>query len=222
MAQILVIAPHMDDEVLGCGGTIARHVQEGDELDVVVACNRAYNREYDQEAIEIEKANALKAKDILGYRQLHFLSLPDERLYAHLQELLEGLEQVIAKVKPSVVYTCNAGDLHQDHRTVAHASNIALRAAASGLSVDRVMAYEVPSGTEQAFPGTVEPFAPNAFVDIDKQIGLKIAAMAAYERESRKFPHPRSEELLRARALFRGTQCGRTHAEAFSLLRETR
>lgn len=217
--EVLVIAPHMDDEVLGCGGTIVRHVDEGDEVNVCVACNRAYDREYDPDAIEIEKACAHRAKEILGYTGLRFLDLPDECLYAHLQELLEALEGVIAEVKPDIVYTCHVGDLHQDHRTVAHASNIALRSIATPF-VRRVLAYEVPSVTEQVFPGTVEPFMPNVFVDITAQLDDKLAAISAYEREGRAFPHPRSSEMLCARAQARGAQCGRAAAEAFVLLRE--
>lgn len=220
MKCVLVIAPHMDDEVLGCGGTIARHVDEGDRVDVCVVCNRAYGRKYDPAAIEAEKASARKAKEILGYSGLRFLDMPDERLYAHLQELLEALENTLAESKPDVVYTCHGGDLHQDHRTVAQASNVALRAISTPFAY-RVLAYEVPSATEQAFLSTFEMFVPNVFVDIEAQMDRKLKAMAAYERESRPFPHPRSEEMLRARALVRGAQCGRGAAEAFVLLRET-
>ena len=220
MVHVLVIAPHMDDEVLGCGGAIARGVDAGDTVDVCVVCNRAYGRVYDSAAIEVERANALQAKKILGYSGLRFLDLPDERLYAHLQELLEALERVIVEIKPDIVYICHAGDLHQDHRTVAHASNIALRAITAPF-VRRVLAYEVPSGTEQVFPGTSETFMPNVFIDIEAQLDRKVAAMAAYGRESRAFPHPRSEEALRARACVRGAQCGQAASEAFVMLRET-
>ncbi|MBW1740225.1 MAG: PIG-L family deacetylase [Deltaproteobacteria bacterium] len=220
MTRVLVIAPHMDDEVLGCGGAIARHVDEGDKVDVCVVCNRAYCRIYDPDAIATEEASTGKAKEILGYSGLHFLNLPDERLYGHLQELLEALERIVAEVKPEVVYTCHAGDLHQDHRTVAHAANIALRAVAAPF-VRRVLAYEVPSGTEQAFPGASETFRPNVFTDIEAQLDRKLAAVEVYERESRPFPHPRSQEMLRAKARVRGAQCGRAAAEAFVLLRET-
>lgn len=220
MARVLVIAPHMDDEVLGCGGVISRHVDEGHEVDVCVVCNRAYGRVYNWDVIEAEKANARRAQEILAYSGLRFLDMPDERLYAHLQELLEVLEKVVAETKPDIVYTSHAGDLHQDHRTVAHASNVALRAIAAPIA-RRVLAYEVPSGTEQAFSTTTEAFMPNVFVDIERQLDRKLKAMIAYERENRAFPHPRSVEMLRARALVRGAQCGRAAAEAFVLLRET-
>lgn len=220
MTDILVIAPHMDDEVLGCGGTIARHIDEGKVVHVCVVCNRVYNRHHDDDEIEAEKANLLNAKALLGYSHLHFLNLPDERLYQNLQELLETLEQKIQEIRPSLVYTCHAGDLHQDHQTVAQASNIALRSI-SAAYIHRILAYEIPSCTEQVFPHTLPPFIPTVFVDITKQLDRKLAAMDAYKRESRPFPHPRSLEMLQAQAKTRGMQCGRAAAEAFMLLRET-
>ena len=95
---------------------------------------------------------------------------------------------------------------------MAHAANVALRSTAAPFA-RRVLAYEVPSGTEQTF-------AANVYVDIESQLERKLAALAAYERESRPFPHPRSAEALRARAQVRGVECGRAAAEAFVLLRE--
>lgn len=221
MARVLVIAPHMDDEVLGCGGTIARHVDAGDEVAVCVVCNRAYNRQYDAQAIEAEKANARRAQAILRYGTLTFLDLPDERLYAHFQELLDCLERAVMPFRADTVYVPHAGDLHQDHRSVAHASNIALRAIAQH-APRCVLAYEVPSSTEQVFPNTADSFVPTVFTNIEAQLDRKLNAMAAYQRESRAAPHPRSPEMLRARAHLYGAQAGCSAAEAFMLLRETR
>lgn len=220
MARILVIAPHMDDEVLGCGGTIARHVDAGDDVAVSVVCHRVYQRQFDAAANEAERAGTYRAREILGYSTLEFLDLPDERLHMHFQELLDGLERAVGRIRPAIVYVPHGGDLHQDHRTVAHGSNIALRAL-SEAAPQRVLAYEVPSSTEQVFPHTAVPFLPTVFIDIEAQLDRKLAAMAAYERESRQAPHPRSPEMLKARAQVYGTHCRRTAVEAFMLLRET-
>jgi LmbE family N-acetylglucosaminyl deacetylase len=187
---------------------------------VCVICNRAYHHAYDAAAIEAERGNAQQARKILGYSNLRFFDLPDERLESHFVELLSRLEEVVSEIRPEVVYTCYAGDLHQDHRTVAHASNIALRAL-SAPWVRRVLAYEIPSGTDQMFPQTALAFQPSVFVDIENHVDRKCAALAAYERESRSLPHPRSSEILKAWALVRGAQCGRRAAEAFVLLRES-
>ncbi len=221
MAQVLVLSPHMDDEVLGCGGTVARHIEERDEVHIAFLCNRAYGHAYDSKVIGEEKENARRAREILGYTDLRFFDLPDERLADHFTDLLEALERLVAEIRPEIVYTCHAGDLHQDHRTAAHAANIALRPIGAPWT-RQVLAYEIPSGTEQVFPQTATPFLPAVFVDIEKQLDRKCAAMAAYERESRPFPHPRSDPMLRAWARSRGSQCGRFAAEAFALLRERR
>jgi LmbE family N-acetylglucosaminyl deacetylase len=217
--RILVIAPHMDDEVLGCGATIASHVDSGDYVEVCICCHRVYDRQFDAAADTAEREATLKAKEILGYAGLRFLDLGDERLHMEFQALLDGLEAAVGEVRPDVVYIPHAGDLHQDHRTVAHGANIALRALAAPF-VRRVLAYEVPSGTEQTFPGTALPFIPNVFVAVDDWIERKVEAMAAYERESRPFPHPRSPEMLRARHAGHGAIIGTAAAEAFTLLRE--
>jgi N-acetylglucosamine malate deacetylase 1 len=217
--NVLVVAPHMDDEVLGCGGTIARHIDAGDTVQVCVVCNRAYDHTYDASAIDAEKRSTEQAQSILGYQHLGFLDLPDEKLYAHLQEAITGVEQVVAGFEPELVYTAFGGDLHQDHRTVAHAVSIVLRASAAP-SVRRALAFEVPSGTDQALPGGGDAFTPTVFVDIANQLDRKIKAMSAYSREMREFPHPRSLDMLTAKARSRGAQAGLAAAEAFVLLRE--
>ena len=217
--KVLVVAPHMDDEVLGCGGTIARHVDAGDAVDVCVVCNRAYDHAYDDVAIAAEKRSAEDARLVLGYGAIRFLDLPDEALYAHLQAAITGIEQAVADVQPDVLYTAFGGDLHQDHRTVAHAVNVVLRAGAAPF-VQRALAFEVPSGTDQTLPGNGPPFTPNVFVGIEVQLDRKVAAMQAYARETRPFPHPRSLDMLAAKARSRGMQAGLAAAEAFVLLRE--
>lgn len=209
----------MDDEVLGCGGAIAKHVDAGDDVAVCIVCHRVYDRQYDAAANEAERASTLKAQQILGYRTLEFLDLPDERLHLHFQELLDGLERAVARFRPDIAYVPHGGDLHQDHRTVAHGSNIALR----GLSAHaprRVLSYEIPSSTEQVWPNTGPAFVPNVFIEIEAQFDRKLAAMGAYDRESRIAPHPRSPEMLTARARQHGIQCRRLLGEAFMLMRE--
>jgi LmbE family N-acetylglucosaminyl deacetylase len=184
-----------------------------------VICNRAYDHVYDATSINAEKRSTEQAQLVLGYQSLRFLDLPDEKLYAHLQEAVTGIEQAVADFQPDLVYTAFGGDLHQDHRTVAHAVGIALRAGAAP-SVRRVLAFEIPSGTDQILPGLGDAFAPTVFVDIDSQLDRKINAMRAYSREMREFPHPRSLEMLTAKARSRGAQVGLPSAEAFLLLRE--
>jgi LmbE family N-acetylglucosaminyl deacetylase len=214
-----VIAPHMDDEVLGCGGAIVRHAELGSEVWVCVCSHRVYNRQFNPEKNAEERRASEEAQAILGYASQRHLDLPDERLNEVFQSLLDGLESIVREFEPEAVYLPFAGDLNQDHRTVAHAANIAVRHSAAPF-IRRVLAYEVPSGTEQTFPGTAPPFQPNCYIDVSDVVAAKLSAMAAYERESREAPHPRSPELLMALMAVRGSVVGSEAAEAFMLLRE--
>jgi LmbE family N-acetylglucosaminyl deacetylase len=216
--RVLVIAPHMDDEVLGAGGAILRHRDRGDDVSVVIAANRAYDHRYDDTAIAAEKENALAAAKILGYGTPRFLDLPDERLDHGLQEVIIPLEEVVQEIKPDMVYTCFPGDLNQDHRPVFEASMICCRVT-SEHSPDWILCYEVPSSTDMAPPFLERAFVPNCYRDIGPYLDGKIEAMAAYRRESREYPHSRSPEGVRILAQKRGIEAGLEAAEAFTLIR---
>jgi len=217
--NVLVVAPHMDDEVLGCGGTIARHVAAGDAVSVCIVANRAYEHRYDPARIDRENAACRAARDVLGYDGLTFLDLPDERLDAATVDVLVPLEKVFAERRPDRVYLPHAGDPHQDHPVVFRAGWIAARAIAPA-APRTVLGYEVPSATEQAPPGVGTSFEPNVFVSVAEVLDAKLAAWACYEVEARAFPHPRSPEAIRALAAWRGAQAHLPAAEAFMLLRD--
>lgn len=217
--KILVIAPHMDDEVLGMGGTIVKHVQRGDAVTVCVCANRAYDHQYRREDIAREEEAARQAQRVLGYSDLRLLRLPDERLDERLVDVIVPLERLCADVRPDVVYLCHRGDPHQDHQAVFKAAIVVCRAVAAS-APQRVLCYEVPSSTDQAPPFVEDRFAPNVYVDITSSLELKVRAMQCYERESRPFPHPRSPEGLTAYARRRGLEVGCAAAEAFMLVRD--
>ena len=209
----------MDDEVLGCGGTIARHVSQGDEVVVCVVANRAYDHKYDTGRIDEEKASAEKARKHLGYQRLIFLDLPDEKLDSGIQEIIIPLEEVYREVAPEIVYICHHGDINQDHRAVFEASMVVLRPH-SGNKPRRVLSYEVPSSTDQAFPIQGAAFQPNFYVDISEQLIQKLAALGDYEVELRQYPHPRSPEGIDIYAKKRGIEIGMKAAEAFVVFRD--
>lgn len=219
--SVFVIAPHMDDEVLGVGGSIAKHVQAGDDVTVCVLANRAYDNEYHDDLIEEEKEATRAAKEVLGYDELHFLDLPDEQIDRAVIDVIKPLESVYEKVDPDVVYTCHRGDPHQDHRVAFEASLVPSRPI-SDSPPDRVLVYEVPSSTDQSPPYPEYQFAPNVYTNVSDHLDTKIEAMRQYERESREFPHPRSPEGIEVYARKRGMEVGYEAAEAFSLLRERR
>lgn len=217
--NVLVISAHMDDEVLGAGGAIARHVAEGHSVTVVIACKRAYNHEFDRRLVEEEKEAARQAAKILGYHDVRFLDLRDELLDERLLDVIVPLEECVGDVKPSVVYAPHRGDSNQDHRAVFQASMIACRPLAPH-RVRRVLSYEVPSATDQAPPFPEYAFQPNYYVDISGVVDRKVQAMRAYARELREFPHPRSAKGIEVLAQKRGMEIGLAAAEAFMLVRD--
>jgi LmbE family N-acetylglucosaminyl deacetylase len=217
--KILVIAPHMDDEVLGGGGAIVRHVRAGDQVAVCLVANRAYGHRYDQALIDREKQACQRAQTILGYQNPVFLDLQDEKLDHSQIELIIPLEETVNSIRPDIVYLPHRGDLNQDHRAVFDAALVACRPL-SAHRVKGLRVYEVPSSTDQVPGMNAWPFLPNYYVDISEVLDKKIAALAAYEAESRAYPHPRSPEGLRAYARKRGMEVGMEAAEAFMVLRD--
>ena len=217
--RVLIIAPHMDDEVLGCGGVISKYKETGDKVCTVFVAHRVYNHQYDERRNNIERSHTLKAKKILGYGDSFFLDLPDERLDVSIQDIIIPLEKYINEIKPDTVYIPFRGDNNQDHRAVFDAGRVVLRPLATPF-VSNVYMYEVPSSTEQSPPLSENAFLPNYYVDIKDHIGTKIKAFECYETEKRKYPHPRSEDALRVLAQKRGVEIGFEYAEAFMILRD--
>jgi len=217
--KVLVIAAHMDDEILGMGGTIAKHVAAGDDVTVCIACKRAYNHQFDAQIVQEEKDAAMQAAKVLGYGGIQFLDLRDELLDERLLDLIDPIEELVIKKMPAVVYTHHRGDSNQDHRAVCHASMVACRSTCQ-YKVPRVLTYEVPSATDIAPPFPEYAFQPNFYVDIGEFLDRKVQALKAYKRELREFPHPRSTKGIEVLAQKRGMEVGFPAAEAFMLIRD--
>ena len=217
--NVLVISAHMDDETLGVGGTIARHVAAGDTVTVCVACKRAYNHQFDPKLVQEEKDAAIQAAKVLGYKDLRFLDLRDELLDERLLDVIVPLEKCVLEVTPSVVYTHHRGDSNQDHRAVLEASLIACRTI-SQHKVPRLLSYEVASSTDMGRPFPESAFQPNFYVNVSDCLDRKIEAMKAYTRELREFPHPRSIKGIEILAQKRAWRSGFQPPEAFMIIRD--
>ena len=190
--KILVIAPHMDDEVLGVGGTIINHVNNGDDVSVCIIANRAYNNNYNEELIKRERKNSVDAKFCLGYQNQFFLGLKDEQLDSKIIDIVIPLEKIFKEVKPDIVYTCFYGDIHQDHKAVFHATMILCRPISS-YPPNEVYCYETPSTTDQTPQLSPWMFLPTRYIELDKHtINKKIKALECYITENKKALHPRS------------------------------
>ena len=224
--SILFVAAHPDDEVLGCGGTIARHADAGDHVQVLIvaegATSRQQHRDRNQATGELSALAqaAQQAGAILGAQGVELLDLPDNRLDSlDRLDLIKHIEERIARHQPQVVYLHHAGDVNVDHRRLHEAVVTACRPT-PGQPVRRLLSFEVASSTEWQPPGSAPPFQPNWFVDISAQWPRKREALAAYASEMRPWPHARSLEALEHLARWRGAQVGVEAAEAFCLLRQ--
>ena len=220
MAEILVVAAHPDDEVLGCGGTMARHVENGDTVHVVIMAEGVTSRlgrSRDAAAVADLHAATHAANAVLGVSDVTHEGLPDNRLDGvERLEIIQRIETHIARCHPKAVYTHHAGDVNVDHQVVHHAVVTACRPQ-TGYPVETLLFFEIPSSTEWQTPGSALPFLPNWFVDISSTLERKLEALDAYRSEMRPWPHPRSIEAISHLARWRGASCSMACAEAFML-----
>ena len=222
--SILVVAAHPDDEVLGCGGTIAQA-----EDDVYIAIlgegitSRYANRnDADQALIHTLHGHSQTVADMLGAKDLYMMSLPDNRFdQVPLLDVVKLITPLVDDLKPHTIYTHHPGDLNIDH-LITHRAVLTATRPMVGCPVKDIYTFEVPSSTEWAFQRLERPFTPNVFVDIQNTIETKVAGMGVYEIEARPFPHPRSPEALRTIAKRWGTVVGLDYVEAFELIRSIR
>ena len=217
--RVLAIGAHPDDEVLGAGGTLAKHAAAGHEVHVLIVTEGTTAQYEDERIIERKEADAWRCAKRLGVSEVHFGRLPDMKLdrIAHV-ELNAVIEDVIRQVRPHVVYTHSRQEVNRDHVAVYDSTMVATRPQ---WGVERVLAYETPSSTDWV-GGDGQQFTPNVYVDVTEFLDAKVEAFAEYETEGRDYPHPRSERSLRARAATRGVAAGFEAAEAFSLVKEYR
>jgi N-acetylglucosamine malate deacetylase 1 len=221
---VLVVAAHPDDEVLGCGGTIAKLSASGAEVHVLLLAEGATSRHtagsmpMAREVAELA-TTAERACKALGAASIRLEGLPDNRLDGvDLLDIVKRLEKVLAQLRPVTVFTHHHGDLNIDHRQVHAATLVACRPHPEQ-AVRSLFSFEVPSSTE-ATPATHgNTFLPNWYVDISRTLDRKLAALEIYAAEMRPWPHPRSYQAVEHLARWRGTSSGVAAAEAFQLLR---
>ncbi len=217
--KILTIATHPDDEVLGCGGVMARHASEGDEVHVLVV-SRGIPEIFPPSEIEGTRVELKKAHRILGVADTRFLDFPAPKLDTiPSHEIADRIGDAINSIKPTTVYLPHGGDLHADHRAVFHATLVSCRPM-NACPARRLLCYETLSETEWAPPFPGEVFIPNVFVNIDDFLETKIKALSCYVSQLKVPPHPRSIESAEALARLRGSASGLHAAEAFVLVRD--
>ena len=222
--NVLVVAAHPDDELLGCGGTAARLAREGHSLYMAILgegiTSRGAKRE-EADALDLKrlKACSQRVSDLLGVKELSLHELPDNRFDSlPLLDVIKIVEGLIERWRPTSIYTHHGGDLNLDHQIVSRAVLTATRPVKDH-PVRELYMFEIASSTEWAFQQLSPVFKPNVFVDIEETLPLKLEGMRLYESEARTFPHPRSPEALAAIARRWGSVVGRSAAEAFEAVR---
>ncbi len=224
---VLVIGAHPDDEILGCGGTIARLAGEGHEVYVTVlgeGVTSRYGRPEEAETglIMTLQENCLQASTLVHVKDVFTFNGPDNRFDTiPLLDLVKVIEGILDRVSPRVIYTHHGGDLNIDHRIVFQAVLTATRPV-PGQSAKEIYTFEVPSSTDWSFQRFDPPFRPNVFMDISDTLDLKLKALSCYEGELRSFPHPRSIQAVEAAARRWGGLAGCEASEAFELIRAIR
>lgn len=214
--KILVIAPHADDEIIGCGGTIAKAVNRGDEVYILIATNANIGAPelFNEEAIKKVRSEALNAHKYLGVKETYFMDFPAPALNAFPEYKISiEVSKIINKVKPNIMYLPHPGDLHQDHKAVYRASLVAARPQGN-YCVEEIYCYETLSETEWA-PYQEKSFIPNVFIDVTEFFEHKLEAMRFFKSQIKEFPHTRSTETFEALAKYRGATVGVKRAESF-------
>jgi len=217
--RVLVIAAHADDEVLGCGATVARHGDEGDVVHLVVVTRGAPDL-YPQEELDRTRWELESARAVLGIGTVHLLDFLAPRLdTVPGHAVADAIRGVLGEVRPTIIYVPHRGDLHSDHKAAYWATLVAARPN-SGEPVPRILCYETLSETEWGASTGYDAFVPTVFVDVSKYLPKKLEALGSYASKLRGFPHPRSMEAVEALARLRGATVGVDAAEAFMLIRE--
>jgi N-acetylglucosamine malate deacetylase 1 len=221
--KTLIIAPHPDDETLGCGGTIARLAAEGHEVVVGVITGQGDEPHplYRAEGFELIRTELAAACSVLGVSRIEMVNLPTVLVPDLPRHVLnKAIFDLIEKVCPEKLFVPFPLDLHGDHREIFHAASIAWRPYLTlGSKIREVYCYEVLSETHLNIPYVEQAFVPNIFYDVSDYIDKKIEAFSCFASQVQEPPLPRSLASLRALATYRGSQIGVSAAEAFVLVR---
>lgn len=219
MKRLLVFAPHPDDEILGCGGTIIKNIQQGNEVYVCVV-TRGYPPYFDIEQINKNVEDAVACHQFIGIKKTFFLDFPAVQLESVNRFDLNGkVLDVVKEVMPDEVYIPHYGDMQKDHSVVADACMVALRPKYKP-QVKRILGYETMSETDWNTPNVQNAFIPNVFEDISDTLELKKKALSFFSLQVSPFPDARSEGAIDALAKYRGALMHWNAAEAFMLIRE--
>ena len=217
-SNILIIAPHPDDEIIGLGGAIKKFSDSGHDVTVLLVSGHLPPL-YSEDVFVEHKKQALAAHAIVGVKESIFLEIPATFVRDETVADLNGkIYNVLKDVGPNIVFL-PFPDRHIDHQVIFESSMVAIRPVYEGKKIDIAASYEVLSETHWNAPAIEPAFNPNITIDISNEIEAKLSALECFEGEIMPFPGPRSIEAVEALAKFRGTQAGFAYGESLQLLR---
>ena len=220
MSNILVIAPHPDDETLGCGGTLLRHIAEGDKVHWLIMTTISDEVDYSEKQIYTRSLEIPKVSSAYGFSSVYQLDFITTMLDTYRRsELILNVSNIIKKLKPEIVYINYRDDVHSDHEIVFDTVASCTKSFRYPY-IKKVRAYETLSETEFGIRPNSLGFRPNLWVNISAYIDRKIEIMNIYESEVDHHPFPRGERNIRSLAAYRGATAGVDSAEAFISLKE--
>jgi LmbE family N-acetylglucosaminyl deacetylase len=225
--KVMIIAAHPDDEILGCGGTIARMIHEGDKAYSCIlgeGITSRYEERTESVKKEIEELHerTIRAANIVGISKTFWQDFPDNMFdTVPFLKIVKSVESIIQEMAPDIIFTHHSGDLNIDHAIVARAVLTATRPI-KNTPVRDLYACEIPSSTDWSFQAIEPVWRPNVFFDITQTLETKLLALKEYETEMRPQPHPRSYENVSVIAQRWGSLMGTSAAEAFQLIRAVR
>ena len=233
--QVLIIAVHPDDETLGAGGTILKHIAQGDEVHCIFCTDIFEEEGFSQEAVSVREQEVSQVSSIYGFTSVYRLGLKTMRVDEYTKsELVGKFSKIFKEIQPNIIYLPFYDDVHSDHRCIFEAAFSCTKSFRYP-SIERVLMMETLSETEFAPSLAHRSFIPNVFVDITEFIEKKCQIMQIYKSEIAPPPFPRSIENIKALALYRGSTMGSTnlggggivnekacpkYAEGFMLLKE--
>lgn len=217
--RILSIAPHPDDEILGCGGTLAKLAALGNEVFVAIA-TKAQPPLFTDEFVAQGRKEALLAHRLIGIKETYFCELPAANLdTTEHHKINYEISKLVSDVRPDILFVPYFGDLHLDHQRIFLSTLVASRPNHNAYP-KKVLAYETLSETNWNAPYLTPGFHPNIFFDISNFLQVKLDAFSCYQSQMKTFPHERSLPALEALAKLRGATVNCHAAEAFVLIRE--
>ena len=220
MNKVLVVAVHPDDETLGCGGTLLKHNDEGDEIHWLIATEMKKSDGFDESIIEKRNDEINKIKKLYNFKTVNQLNISTAMVTeASESDLINKISSIIIKIKPNIIYLPFKGDIHGDHRGIFNAAYSCTKSFRYPF-IKKIYMMETLSETEFAISTLEDSFIPNVFVDISNYFEKKIEAMNIYTDEMGIHPFPRSEKNIEAIATYRGATSGCDYAESFMLLKE--